>query len=287
MAYTVGVVCSVGVGAARGGRSRNEDNYLICQQNQVTYLDGEQERRAVGGGDGVLVAVCDGMGGHQDGHIASTAAARVLAKLYRPGTPKDPPRALLRYIQDAHERLYWKARDKGPVQMGTTLSVCWLLNGNVAWAHVGDSRIYLFRNGRISQLTYDHTRNEFNRRDGRPSVVDGENLAQNFIYGSRGIGDNTRLRLEPGLDAGLEPLAEGDRILLCSDGLWGAVDDASISDALRNTPEPQAAAVALTERAIARGSTDNITVLVIRVDATEADAVSEWDDEQDESTVMF
>lgn len=287
MAYTVGVVCSVGVGAARGGRSRNEDNYLICQDNQVTYMDGDQERRAVGGGDGVLVAVCDGMGGHEDGHVASSAASRVLAKLYRPGTPKDPPRALLRYIQDAHERLYWKARAKGPVQMGTTVSVCWLLNGCAAWAHVGDSRIYLFRNDRLTQLTHDHTQNEFNRRDGRPATAEGSALAQSFIYGSRGIGDNTRLRLEPGLDTGNEPLQAGDRLLLCSDGLWGAVDDASISDALRNTPEPQAAAVALTERAIARGSTDNITVLVIRVDTPARDAMEEWDDDGDESTVMF
>lgn len=287
MAYTIGVVCSVGVGAGRGGRSRNEDNYLVCQNNQITYMDGEHERRTLGGGDGALVAVCDGMGGHEDGHVASAAAARVLAKLYRPGVPKDPPKALLRYIQDAHQRLYWKARDKGPVVMGTTLSVCWLLEGNAAWAHVGDSRIYLFRGDRLKQLTVDQTRNEFARRDGTPRQDGGEALAQNFIYGSRGIGDNTRLRLEPGIDCGQETLKAGDRLLLCSDGLWGAVDDASMADVLRNTPEPQAASVSLTERAIARGSTDNITVLVVRVDEVPKVELPSWDDEGDESTVMF
>lgn len=288
MAYSIGVVCSIGVGAERGGRSRNEDNYLIARNNEIMYLSGERERREVGGGDGLLVAVCDGMGGHEDGHIASTTAARVIAKLYRPGTPKDPPRALLKYIQDAHRRLYWKARDTGPVTMGTTLSAVWFLNGGAAWAHVGDSRIYLFRDDRLVCLTSDHTRNEFARRDGRPVTPSGETLAQNFIYGSRGLGDNTSLRLEPGLDSGLEPVTPGDRLLICSDGLWGAVDDASLADVLRHTPDPQAAAVACTERAIARGSLDNITVLVVRVDGMGTGDLEEWDeDDGDESTVMF
>lgn len=288
MAYSIGVVCSLGVGPDRGGRGRNEDNYLICRNNEVLYLDGERERREKGGGDGLLVAVCDGMGGHEDGHVASTTAVRVIAKLYRPGAPKDPPRALLRYIQDAHRRLYWKARDQGPVTMGTTLSVVWFLNGNAAWAQVGDSRIYLYRDDRLVCLTADQTRNEFARRDGLDESQDGDTPAQNFIYGSRGLGDNTSLRLEPGLDSGLEPLAKGDRLLICSDGLWGSVDDASLAHVLRNTPDPQAAAVACMERAIARGSTDNITVLVVRVDGTTATSLPEWDDEdQDESTVMF
>ncbi|MEZ4321234.1 MAG: protein phosphatase 2C domain-containing protein [Myxococcota bacterium] len=288
MAYSIGVVCSIGVGPERGGRSRNEDNYLICRNNQITYLQGENERRETGGGDGLLLAVCDGMGGHEDGHVASTTAARVIAKLYRPGAPKDPPKALLRYIQDAHRRLYWKARDKGPVTMGTTLSVCWLLNGSVAWAQVGDSRVYLFRDNKLSLLTSDHTRSEFARRDGLEQPAEGDTLAQSFIFGSRGLGDNTSLRLEPGLDSGLEPLANGDRLLICSDGLWGSVDDASMADVLRNTPDPQAASVALMERAVARGSVDNITVLVVRVEGTETDPVEAWDeDENDESTVMF
>ncbi len=290
MAYSIGVVCSIGVGPERGGRSRNEDNYLICRDNEITYLHGDVERKETGGGDGLLLAVCDGMGGHEDGHVASTTAARVVAKLYRPGAPKDPPRALLRYIQKTHRRLYWTAAEKGPVSMGTTLSVCWLLNGSAAWAQVGDSRIYLFREDRLVLLTADHTRNEFARRDGLEEVFpEGETLAQNFIYGSRGMGDNTGLRLEPGLDSGLEPLARGDRLLICSDGLWGSVDDASIADVLRNTPDPQAASVALMERAVARGSLDNITVLVVRVDHAEQNSLPEWDDEDDgeESTVMF
>lgn len=287
--YTVGLVCSIGIGPTRGGRSRNEDNYLICRDGNVQYLDGEREVRQLGGGEGVLLAVADGMGGHDDGHVASTTAARVIAKLYKPGLPKNPERALLKYIQDAHHRLYWKARDRGPVSMGTTLSVCWLLAGTCSWAQVGDSRIYVFRRDRLRRLTADQTVNEYARRDGRPERADGETLAQSFIFGSRGIGDNTRLRLEPGLDSNSLRLEKGDRLLLCSDGLSGTVDDASIADALRNTPEPQAAAVALMERAVARGSTDNITALVVRVDDVPALGTDfgDWDDDEAEATIAY
>jgi serine/threonine protein phosphatase PrpC len=94
----------------------------------------------------------------------------------------------------------------------------------------------------------------------------GRNLAQNFIFGSRGLGDDAELRLEAGRDSGRYRLERGDRLLLCTDGLWGAVDDVSVADVLRHTPDPQAAAVACMERAIARGSTDNITVIVARVE---------------------
>ena len=287
MSYSIGLVCSVGVSPERGGRTRNEDNYLICRDGKVITRDGDGERVDAQAGDGVLLAVADGMGGHDDGDVASTTAVRVLAKLFRPGVPRDAPRALLKFIQSAHQRLYWKARDKGPVTMGTTLTAAWLVGGSAAWAQVGDSRLYLFRREQLIRLTTDHTRNEFALRDGLPAAKDGGHLAQSFIYGSRGIGDNTALRLEPGLDSGLEPLEREDRLLLCSDGIHGVVDDVSIADVLRNTPDPQATAVALTERAIARGSTDNITVMVVRVDdLPKAKLGSGWDTD-DEHTVVF
>ncbi len=288
MAYSIGIVCSRGVGPERGGRDRNEDNFLICRDGRITFREADGERVARGHGEGVLLAVADGMGGHEDGDIASTTAARVLAKLYRPGLPRDPMRALRRYVLDSHKRLYWKARDKGPVTMGTTLTGAWLLGAKAAWVHVGDSRLYLLRRGRLVRLTADHTLGEFARRDGRPQPPQGEHLAQTFIYGSRGIGDNTALRIEPGLDSGVEPLEVGDRLLLCTDGLSGAVDDVSIAHVLDNTPDPQAAAVAAMERAIARGSTDNITVMVVRVDEIpeQAHDAEVWEDD-DERTLTF
>lgn len=285
MAYRIGIVCTVGVGPERGGRAENEDNYVVCEGDVVRFLDDGEERAEPGHGDGVLLAVCDGMGGHEHGQVASTTAARVLAKLFRPGVPRDPAKTLLKYIQQAHRQLHERARAVGPVRMGTTLTACWILNGKASWAHVGDSRLYLFRADTLIRLTPDHTRNEFARRDGLPPHEGGDHLCQTFIFGSRGLGDNASIRLDAGLDSGSDRLMEGDLLLLCSDGLTGTVDDDSVADLLRRHPDPQQAADALLAAAIARGSTDNITVLIVRVDATPHDG-DPWADETDD-TVMF
>jgi len=272
MAYSIGLVCSVGVGPERGGRSDNEDNYLICQDGRVSYRVGDGERVERAEGVGRLLVVCDGMGGHENGALASTVAVRVMAKLYASGRPRDPDRALHKYVLDAHRRLHERASTAGNVAMGTTLTACWVLGGHASWVQVGDSRLYLYRDGQLRCVTPDHTRREFARRDGVTEGEEAENLAQNFIFGSRGLGDDAGLRLEPGRDSGRVALQRGDRILLCTDGLWGSVDDVSIAHVLKHTPDPQAAAVACMERAIARGSTDNITVIVARVDEpTEVD----------------
>jgi protein phosphatase len=289
MGSTVGVVCSVGVGAARGGRARNEDNYLVCEGERAVWREGEAEHAEPARGEGLLLAVCDGMGGHEDGDLASATAVRVLSKLYREEIPADLPRAMMRYVLDAHTRLHWKARENGPVTMGTTLTAGWMVGRHLAWVHVGDSRLYLYRAGHLRQLSRDQTRNEFAERDGRPATSEGVHLAQSFIYGSRGLGDDSRLRLQRDHDAGIEVLEVGDRLVFCTDGLCGVVDDASIADVLDHVIDPQAAAVACAERAIARGATDNITVIVVRVDrlpevgATEDEGMA-FDDE---STIMI
>ncbi len=261
----VGVVCSVGVGAARGGRDRNEDNYLICQDGSATWRTDDTEKSEPAAGEGVMLAVCDGMGGGSDGDVASMTAVRVLAKLYRPGTPRDPARALRKYVIESHRRLHERALESGPVTMGTTLTGCWLLNGYAAWVQVGDSRLYRYSNDKFEQITSDHTRAEFAWRDNRSVVADPKALAQTFIYGSRGLGDDAAVRIEQERDADVFQLQPGDRVLLCSDGLHGTVDDASIADVLRHVADPQAAAVACVERAIARGSIDNITVMIASI----------------------
>jgi len=270
MAVTVGLVCDIGIGVDRGGRARNEDAYLVCQSNRVRLCGENGARTAPQQGEGALVAVCDGMGGHEDGHIASATAARVMSRLYQPGAPKRPAQVLLHYILDAHRQLYAAALQEGPVSMGTTLTAVWLINGTAAWAHVGDSRLYLFRSDRLIQLTPDQTRNEFARRDGQPTVPEGEQLAQNFIYGSRGLGDNTTLRLEQGLDSGAEVMHRGDLLLLCTDGLTCAVPDEQIRTALATHRDPQEAADVLLKQALRMGSRDNVTVAVIRIEEVSA-----------------
>lgn len=286
IACTVGVVCDLGAGPARGGRERNEDNYLVCQDGTVRYQADGVEVTEVRPGEGVLVAVCDGMGGHADGHVASSTAIRVLSKLYQPGVPRRPAKVMLSFVKDSHRQLHHAAGHHGRVDMGTTLTAAWLVAGKCCWTQVGDSRLYLFRNGRLVQLTTDQTRNEFARRDGRPSSPDGEHLVQSFIFGSRGMGDNASLRLDQGLDSGAEVLHAGDRLLLCSDGLTGAVPDELVAHTLARVPDPRLCAARLHELALERGSRDNVTAVVVRVDDVPKEDVEEWIDEPDD-TVRF
>jgi len=259
----VSVLSDIGVGTARGGRERNEDSYLVCHDGRVRWLaDGiehEEERE----GEGLLVAVFDGMGGHADGHVASATAARVLSKLYQPGTiPERPARVLSKYVQDAHRQLHTIAAARGQVRMGTTLTAAWLIDRRAAWVHVGDSRLYLMRDGKLTRMTTDQTRNEFARRDSRTPTSDGDRLAQNFIYGSRGLGENARLRLDWGVDSGQLDVLPGDRLLLCTDGITSALDDPTIETTLRAVGG-DAAPLALKDRAVERDGRDNITALVL------------------------
>ena len=267
MSYAIGVVCDVGVGPDLGGRNRNEDNFLVCYDGEARFHS-EEGRLIVEPqlGEGALVAVCDGMGGHEDGDVAASTAVQVLRKLYQPSAPRHPARVLLKYIMDSHRQLYNAANEEGPVSMGTTLTVAWFVHGTVAWAHVGDSRLYLLRRGELLQLSTDQTRNEFARRDGLPLTRDGEHLVQNFIYGSRGLGDNTDLRLEHGLDSGAEVLYPGDRVLLCSDGVTTGLKHEALREILADTLDPQVAAEILTRRAQQAGTRDNVTAVVVRVD---------------------
>lgn len=263
MRVDLGHACVVGVGSAAGGRARNEDNYLICMDGVSRWRDGAGEHREPAVGDGVLVAVCDGMGGGQDGHIASASAVRVLARLYRPEPPLDLARALRRYVLDTHRRMHDRAAEAGPVVLGTTLLVAWWAWDRLSWVHVGDSRLYILRNGALEQLSRDHTRGEFAARDGGDAGADRDVLAQTYIYGSRGLGDDPGLRLDEGLDSADLELQPGDRVLLCSDGVYAVLTEHALAAELGGAESPHDAVNSVVRRAMAAGSTDNLTAITL------------------------
>lgn len=267
-AHSVGIVCSIGVGAERGGRATNQDNYLVCRNGGMRWRDGEREEiTPVPERPEVLLAVADGMGGHEDGEVASAAAVQAISRLYLRPASRDPEGELRTFVLETHMRVRERVALNGEVKMGTTLTVAWISGDRVYWAHVGDSRLYHWRDDRMTRISRDQTREEFAQRDGRAIPTHPRYLAQNFIFGSRGLGDDAAIRVDRGIDTGAFTLRVGDRLLLSSDGLHGRLDDAQIADGVANVPDPQPCAVALTERAIAHQSDDNVTALVFRVDS--------------------
>ncbi len=263
--HDIGVTCVVGIGPTRGGRSTNEDNFLVVRGAETRWRDGDRFATSSRQDDGrVLVAVADGMGGHEDGEIASYGAVQALAKWTSEAQqePISPENARI-WMLDAHARLRARASRDGIVRMGTTLSVAWIVDGTCTWAHVGDSRIYLLREGLLTSLTRDHTRAEFASRDGRPTPAHAWSLAQNFIYGSRGLGDDAKVRIDTGADCASFALQPGDHLLLCSDGIHGALGLAEISAHLEGMGSAQERAEALVWAAMQAGSDDNVTAIVV------------------------
>jgi len=267
--FRIGVHCSRGVGPRRGGRTRNEDNFLVAHRGRARFLEGGMEREVrTPNGSGLMLVVADGMGGHDNGALASAAAVQAMLKLYSRGRPRDPATTLVQFVRAAHSRLRQRAVASGAANMGTTLTVLWIIDNDAWWVHVGDSRLYHLRGGGLSLLTRDHIRAEFARRDGRPAPNRPEALSQSFIFGSRGLGDDDNIRVDPGVDSGHVALKAHDRFLLCSDGVCGVLDHDRVADglALRGGISPAEAAQVLARSSMDAGTTDNITALVVQVD---------------------
>ncbi len=274
--YDIGVCSSRGVGPLRGGRERNEDNFLICADGRVRFRDGSAERERRAEGPGVLLAVADGMGGHEHGALASGAAVQALARLHARGRPRSPEPAMRAFVTKAHARLRELARARGAANMGTTLTAAWMLEDTVYWVHVGDSRLYLLRDGALSQLSRDHTRREFARRDGRPEPFQPQALVQNFIFGSRGLGDDAAVRIDAGRDTGSFPVRAGDRLLLASDGVFGPLAHDQIRGVLAQAASATAAATTLVGAAMEAGGDDNLTAVVMVGSRLATADASDW-----------
>ncbi len=207
-----------------------------------------------------LVAVCDGVGGAARGDIASSTAIAQLRRLDVPPTGESADELLTKVagaLHRAHARINELA-DEDPALEGTstTATVALFDGARVALGHVGDSRAYLFRNGEITRLTADHTFVQTLIDEGRITEAEARvhphrNLILNALGGP---GD-----VEP--DLFMIELAPGDRLLLCSDGASGVLDDHRLADILA-TGSPEFASVELVRASLEAGSSDNVTCLV-------------------------
>ncbi len=229
----------------KGGREKNEDRMGYCYTR-----------------DSGLFALADGMGGHPEGEVASQLALQTLAALFQRDskpTLADPLRFLHEAIIAGHHQLLRYATQKSLIDTPRTTVVACVMQGNAAyWAHCGDSRLYMVRGDKLIARTRDHSYSEL--QETLSQVVPmGERFNRNVLFtclGSPG---------KPVVDTvGPLLLQPGDRLLLCSDGLWGSVSDATITEQLAQHAISDAVPE-LVEQALRNGGpkSDNVSVLAM------------------------
>ncbi|OGR40662.1 MAG: hypothetical protein A2X35_10225 [Elusimicrobia bacterium GWA2_61_42] len=232
-------------------RTNNEDSYLLAPE-----LD--------------LAMVADGMGGHKSGEVASALAVKVTRDKYdsmkntgmKP-TPYNEKFSLesnqLGFAVQLANSVIYEAGNSGAENkgMGTTLSAALLNKTRICIAHIGDSRIYLFRAGVMQQLTEDHSLVMEHVKKGLLTKEQAETSPlQNIL--TRALG----AQKTPAVDLLETELEVGDRLLLCTDGLFKAVKEAELQETLKIQPDDQKACETLVTAANANGGPDNVTVVI-------------------------
>ena len=209
--------------------------------------------------DDALFVVADGMGGHVAGEVASREAVEAMRNAYaRPGSSED----LRQAVRDANAAVWQRGTDDPSYRgMGTTVTAVGVVDGDrLAVVNVGDSRTYLLRDAELIQLTEDHSFVQEAVRSGQLTQPQAESHPRRSqLTRALGVAADVEVDVEV-----LEPRT-GDRLLLCSDGLWDEVGDDAITMVLTNHATPEEAAAQLVLWAKEAGGRDNITVIVLDV----------------------
>ncbi len=220
------------IGRVRDG---NEDSFLVVAEPP-------------------LFAVADGMGGHRGGEVASHLALETVETLAQHGSG-----TLADQVREANRAVYARSQeDRAVTGMGTTLTAARVVDDTVLLAHVGDSRAYLLRAGAMRQLTDDHTLVNRMLKAGEITAAEADVHPHRNVL-TRALGTEPEVKV----DTGEVALMDGDRVLLCSDGLFGMLNEDQIQAICEAEPDPQRAADRLVKAANRAGGIDNITVLVL------------------------
>ncbi|HSV61041.1 MAG TPA: PP2C family serine/threonine-protein phosphatase [Variovorax sp.] len=232
----------------KGGRLKNEDRMGYCYTRESG-----------------LFVLADGMGGHPEGEVAAQLALQTIAALYqREARPvlKDVKAFLASAVMSAHQQIMRYAGNKGMLDTPRTTVVAAVLQGTSAtWVHCGDSRLYVVREGELLTRTRDHSHAERPRPNPGP-----ESFNRNLLLTCLGSPTTPMYDISDPL-----PLQQGDRIMLCSDGLWGVMDEMQITRILATRPVADAAPE-LVEMALRRGGAngDNVTMIALEWETPDA-----------------
>ncbi len=228
-------------------RPSNQDRFLTLP------LDG-----------GCLAAVFDGMGGHAEGEHAAELARDAFKEVFTSSPPSDEEAGealLLSAVRLATDRIFaYAAKDEGRLGMGTTVTALLLLGRSLLLLNIGDSRTYLFRAGELFRLTRDDSYVEALVRAGSLKRSEARTHPKRNIL-TRALGTQTGYL--PTVTRGI--CRAGDTFLLCSDGLWGTVDERVLQSILSQQLSPTATVAYLIASANERGGDDNTTAIILRV----------------------
>lgn len=242
-----GVVCVQARSSGPGPGS--SDAYLVATGRKAAWWAGDGEgHSAHERTHGDLMAVVSGEG--EDPAAATTAAtsvARVLVKLWTQPPGEDREEALVAYLRKAHARMRTKIQQRQGAPMGASVAVAWWWGHRLAWAQVGDARLFLVRGGRLRALA--------------SSWPEGE--GQRLMAGSVGFGDDGAIHFRSRRNRGTIKLEAGDRVALLTAGAWDQVDRPTLEQLLLHVDDPQTAAVTVADRAHARGVGAPVCALVV------------------------
>lgn len=237
---------------------------LGCQRenNEDSFLYWEPESKEEFSLKGRLAVIADGMGGHEGGQEASRMAVETVREVYRRVVRDNPQTALVESFAAAHNRIVDYAEQHPAFHgMGTTCTALVVRGGQLYFAHVGDSRLYLIRGDQISRLTRDHSYVGRLVESGIVRAEDAETHPQRHIL-TAALGAGMDVAID-GSEQGIA-LQEGDDLLLCTDGLWSVVSEQELETAI-NGHTPAESCAALVELARERGGPDNITLQVLHM----------------------
>jgi serine/threonine protein phosphatase PrpC len=250
----VGVAQSIGI-----QRDHNEDSLFTLTTNLI------MDDKTINFG---LYIVADGMGGHDDGELASslavgTLASHVINNLYLPliSASNDKLEFSIQEVMQAGVKQAHQVVKKGTDGGGTTLTAALILGDQITLTHVGDSRAYsIDPDGYMKLLTHDHSMVKRLEEIGQISPEQALTHPQrNVLYRALGQGEP----FEP--DVASFQVCQGCQLLLCSDGLWGVVPDDKLADITRSSSEPQLGCQSLIHLANEAGGPDNISVIIVQI----------------------
>lgn len=229
-------------------REKNEDYFLVVKSETQEYF---------------ALIIADGMGGHNSGEVASFTAADYMAEFFKAKFSqinKDSANVdelLIQAVKEANRKVYDEAQEStSNTGMGTTLSFALVMGSHVKIGHVGDSRVYLFRDNNLEQLTRDHSYIEELLKAGSITKEEAKTHPRRNII-TRALGNEDDVMP----DIYTTDLLPGDILLMCTDGLTNMLDEIEISNTLRLGEEPEVICTKLVELANVKGGDDNVTVL--------------------------